>query len=171
VCGRLAALRDAVGAGALVHGDVRWENCLALPAPGRRRRTRLLLVDWELAGRADSAFDVGSALAEYLQAWVVSVPMIEAVDPGQLVAGARHPLSSMRPAMHAFWSAYRTASPQPPPLRRVVELAAARLLQTAVEMSQRLASATAHAVTVVQLAENMLRRPDVAAGPLLGLRE
>jgi Ser/Thr protein kinase RdoA (MazF antagonist) len=170
ICGRLAELRDAGHRDALVHGDLRWENCLALPAAGARRRTRVLLVDWELAGRADPAFDVGSVLAEYLRVWVGSVPIVEAVDPGRFAHRARHPLAVMRPAVRAFWATYRSLHPRPPELRRVMELTAVRLLQTAIERSQGLAAATAHVVTLVQLADNLLRAPEDAALGLLGLQ-
>jgi aminoglycoside phosphotransferase (APT) family kinase protein len=169
VCSRLEELRASLdGGGALVHGDLRWDNCLAVPAPGARRRTRVVMLDWELAGPCDPAFDVGSVLSEYLRVWVGSVPIVEPVDPGRLVARARHPLASMRPAMQAFWSAYR--HPGAPALRRVIELGAVRLLQTAVERAQGVNAPTAHVVTLVQLADNMLRRPDEAAVALLGLR-
>jgi aminoglycoside phosphotransferase (APT) family kinase protein len=171
VCSRLADLLAGPAGDAFVHGDLRWENCLALPAPGAGRRTRLLLVDWELAGRADPAFDVGCVLAEYLRVWVGSIPIVDPADPGRLAACARHPLSTMRPGMGAFWSAYRDAHPHAPALTRVVMLAAARLLQTAIEVAQGLAAATAHVVALLQLADNMLRRPDVAAGALLGMSE
>jgi aminoglycoside phosphotransferase (APT) family kinase protein len=165
---RLGEVARADGHRGVVHADLRWENCLALPAPGARRRTRVLLLDWELAGRGDPAFDIGSVLAEYLRVWVGSVPIVEPVDPGRLVARARHPLAAMRPAIHAFWSAYLPA--HRPPLHRVVELCAVRLLQTAIERAQGLSFPTAHVVTLVQLADNMLRRPDDAAAALLGLR-
>jgi Ser/Thr protein kinase RdoA (MazF antagonist) len=171
VCSRLEALRAADGGtAAVVHGDLRWENCLALPGPGGHRRTRVVLIDWELAGEADPAFDVGSVLAEYLRVWVGSVTIVEPGDPARLVDRARHPLSAMRPAIDAFWSGYRSAHPEPPPLRRVVELAGVRLLQTAVERAQALNAAVAHVVTLVQLGENLLRHPDVAAAGLFGLR-
>jgi aminoglycoside phosphotransferase (APT) family kinase protein len=169
VCERLEALGDAGSPGVLIHGDLRWENCLALPAPGSRRRTRVLLVDWELADSADPAFDVGSVLAEYLRVWVGSIPIVDPIDPGRLVHRARHPLRHMQPAMRAFWSAYAGASTDPPPLRRVVELAGVRLLQTAIERARGLLTASAYAVTLVQLADNLLRRPDDAAVDLLGL--
>jgi Ser/Thr protein kinase RdoA (MazF antagonist) len=170
LCRRLEELRDAGSDGALVHGDLRWDNCLALAAPGSRRRTRVLLVDWELAGPGAAGFDVGTVLAEYLRVWVGSIPIVEPGDPGRLVALARHPLRRMQPAMEAFWSAYRLASWRPPTLRRVVELAAVRLLQTAVERAQGLATPSAHVVTLVQVADNMLRHPEDAAANLLGLR-
>lgn len=170
LCDRLERLRDAGSDGELVHGDLRWDNCLAVSAPGSRRRTRVLLVDWELAGRGIAAFDVGTILAEYLRVWVGSIPIADPADPGRLVARAGHPLRRMQPAMQAFWSAYRLANPRRPALRRVVELAAVRVLQTAVERAQGLATPSAHVVTLLQLADNMLRHPEHAAPSLLGLR-
>ena len=169
VCGRLDALAQALSDDAMAHGDLRWDNCLGLPAPGARRGTRVLLVDWESAGRADAAFDAGSVLAEYLRAWVGSVPMVQDVEPARLAARAGLPLASMRPSAQAFWSAYQAGLPRPPALPRVIELAAVRLLQIAVEVARGLAETTAHVVTLLDVAGNMLRRPQVAAGGLLGL--
>lgn len=171
VCERLDELRASTSDGALVHGDLRWDNCLALAAPGSRRRTRVVLVDWELAGAGAAEFDVGTVLAEYLRVWIGSIPIVEPGDPGRLVAQAGYPLRRMQPAMRAFWSAYRLESPRRPTLRRVIELAAVRLLQTAVEHAQGLAAPSAHVVTLVQLADNMLRQPEDAALSLLALRE
>jgi aminoglycoside phosphotransferase (APT) family kinase protein len=171
VCSRLEELAAARSANAVVHGDLRWDNCLVLPAPGARRRTRILLVDWELAASADPAFDLGTVLSEYLRVWVGSVPIVEPADPSRLVRHARHPLAAMRPAIHDLWSSYRRAHPQPPDLRRVVELCAVRLLQTAVERAQSLNWPSAHVITLVQLADNMLRRPEDAGFALLGLRQ
>jgi aminoglycoside phosphotransferase (APT) family kinase protein len=171
MCARLDELREAATDGALVHGDLRWENCLAVAAPGSGRRTRVLLVDWELAGAGAPELDLGTVFAEYLRSWVGSIPIIDPRAPGRLVARAGHPLERMQPAMHAFWSAYRLACGRAPKLRRVVELAAVRLLQSAVERAQGLGTPTAHVVTLLQLADNMLAQPDHAAVNLLGLRE
>ena len=169
LCNRLKQVRAAGPDPTLVHGDLRWDNLLVVPAPGSRRRTRVLLIDWELAGPGETAFDVGTVLAEYLRVWVGSIPIVDAADPGRLVALARHPLSRMKPAIKAFWTSYRLASPGPPMLRRVIELAAVRLLESAVERAQGLGAASAHVVTLVQLADNMLREPEDAERKLLGL--
>ena len=167
---RLSRLREHDHQDAFVHGDLRWENCLAVAAPGSRRRTRTLLIDWELAGRGEAALDVGTVLAEYLSAWVGSIPIVELATPGRLLSLARYPLRRMQPAIDAFWSAYSATSSPPPALRRVLELAAVRLLNTAVERAQVLAAPSAHLVMLLQLAENVLLEPERAAQTLLGLR-
>jgi Ser/Thr protein kinase RdoA (MazF antagonist) len=168
---RLTQLRDTALEDAFVHGDLRWENCLAVPAPGSRRRTRVLLVDWEFAGHGESSLDIGTVLAEYLCACVWSIPIVDTADPGRLLSQARYPLRRMHPALGAFWSAYLQAVPAPPSLRRVTELAAVRVLQTAVERAQSLSVPSAHLVTLLQLSENLLQQPETAALTLLGLRQ
>ena len=171
LCERLDELREAQVDDAMVHGDLRWDNCLAVARAGSRRRTRLLLVDWELAGRGAAGFDVATVLAEYLRVWVGSIPIAEPADPGRLLPWARHPLWRMRPAVKAFWAAYRVASAGHPPLRRLIELTAVCLLQAAVEQAQGLDKPSAHVMILVQLADNLLRSPEAAARNLLGLRE
>jgi Ser/Thr protein kinase RdoA (MazF antagonist) len=168
---RLRALRQKVPRVTLVHGDLRWDNCLAFAQPGSRRRTRVLVIDWELAGRGAAAFDVGTVIAEYLRAWVGSIPIVAPTDPSRLVSHAEHPLWRMRPAIAAFWSAYRRAEPRAPSLDDVIELAGVRLLQIAIERAQALHAPTAHVVTLLQLADNMLAQPAAAATGLLALRE
>ena len=163
---RIASLGDGLSAERLIHGDVRWENCVAVAARPGLRRTRVLLIDWELAGRGVPAFDVGSVLAEYLRVWVGSVPIASPSPPGQ----AGYPLARMQPAVGAFWSAYREAGARVP-LREVIELTALRLLQAAVERSQGLAVPSRPVMTLVQLAANLLSQPEAAALQLLGLRE
>lgn len=58
----LGSMRDAWRSTHLVHGDLRWANCLVDGAGG------VVLVDWEYAGLGDPAWDLGCALAEHL-AW------------------------------------------------------------------------------------------------------
>ena len=110
LCDRLDSVRDAITNDGFVHGDVRWDNCLAVAGPGARRRTRIVLVDWESAGRGPAAVDAATVLAEYLAAWVESVPIPAPHDPGRLLARAQRPLRRMQPAIRAFWAAYRATA-------------------------------------------------------------
>ena len=132
----------------------------------------LLLVDWELAGarapRVRRRHGAGRVPAR-----------VGRVDPDRSTPATRagssaragHPLRRMRPAIHAFWSAYRAARTQTARrCDRVVELAAVRLLQTAVERAQCSPARRRTSSILVQLADNMLRSPEDAAHGLLGLR-
>ena len=47
-----------------------------------------MLIDWELAGAGPAAFDVGTVLAEYLRAWIASIPI---ADPRIPAASPRTP--------------------------------------------------------------------------------
>ncbi len=42
----------------LIHADLKWDNLAVAPGP------RITLFDWELSGRGDPAWDLGSALAD-----------------------------------------------------------------------------------------------------------
>ncbi|MEN3281017.1 MAG: hypothetical protein V7607_2157 [Solirubrobacteraceae bacterium] len=171
LCARLDQLRESLSNDGVVHGDLRWDNCLAVAAPASERRTRLILVDWELAGLGAVAFDVGTVFAEYLRAWLGSIPILDGGNSARLRDHAAQRLRRMQPAVQAFWAAYRLARTPTPTLRLATEFAAVRLVQTAVERAQGLAAATTHVLALVQLADAMLRHPDDAASNLLGLRE
>ena len=171
LCDRLRRLRDQVGDEAFVHGDLRWENCLALAAPGSKRRTRVLLIDWELAGPGEPTADLGAALGECLRLWVESVPIVDPSSPGLLASRARYPLGRLKPVMRALWAGYRSAAARPVSLGRVAEMAAVRLLETALEHAQRLVGVSAEALALLQVADNVLRTPEDAARRLIGLDE
>ena len=170
-CDRLRRVGDEAREDAFVHGDLRWDNCLAVPVAGSRRRTDVVVVDWERAGRGDAADDLGMAFGEYLRLWLGSIPILDAADPGRLVRHAAHPLERLQPAMRSLWAAYRRGCPRPVALRRVAEMTAVRLLQTAMEYAQGLVAATAELTTLAHVAEDLLIDPDAMAGFLLGLSE
>jgi aminoglycoside phosphotransferase (APT) family kinase protein len=172
LCEELDEMHESWCANAVIHGDPRWENWIALPAaPGRGRR-RLLLLDWELAGPGDPCLDVGTFMAEYLQAWVSSIPIVDSRDPGLFSNFASQPLDRMQPAIRQFWRSYVAASGEHAkdrPLVRAVRFAGVRLLQAAVERADRASDLRAHTVALMQLGFNVLQRPADAAGRLLGL--
>jgi aminoglycoside phosphotransferase (APT) family kinase protein len=157
LCARLEDIRALRGAEVAVHGDLRWENCVAA---GRR----LLVVDWEDAGPGPRGWDVACAVAEYLRLWIGSVPIAAADDPGRLLALAGHPLACMRPAIAALWTAFGGRD-----VERLCELVAVRLLEMAIERSQALSAPSGHVLVLLDLASNLLSRPRAAATQLLGL--
>ena len=172
--GRLDALRAGWRADALVHGDVKWDNVVVALSPRPGDPATVRLVDWELAGAGDQDWDVGSALAAHLTAWLVSIPSGGDADGDRLLASARHPLAPMRPAIAALWDGYREARCLTPDeararVPRAVELAGVRLVQTALESAQTTDRLTGGVVLHLQVAANLLARPRDAAAALLGL--
>jgi aminoglycoside phosphotransferase (APT) family kinase protein len=175
ICTGLDELRASWRGGSVIHGDMRWDNCLALRGGKSRRRTRLLLIDWEWSRAGDPGLDIGAFFGEYLHAWVQSVPIVDPREPGRLLGHARLPLRRMQPALRSFWDAYTrhrgvSAAELSRILRRATRFAGARLIEAALEEAQTTAELRGSACHTLQLGANVLRRPDEAAAHLLGLR-
>ena len=170
LCAELDALLAADVDCCLIHGDVRWQNCLAVGDEGTGRWARLQLIDWELCGPGEPGFDVGSFFGEYLGAWRRSIPVS---DPTGSSAEAGRPLRRMRPAVRRFWQGYvaqRGLSPAATDalLRRSVRFAGLRLITTALEEAQTVDELSPGTFRLLALGRQVLQRPREAAG-LLGL--
>jgi aminoglycoside phosphotransferase (APT) family kinase protein len=173
-CAYLDGLREGWSADTLIHHDLRWDNCIVFGRQGSRRKTRLKIVDWELASLGDPCWDVGSVFNDYLSCWLLSIPIIGQATPDRFFELARYPLEKMQPAMRAFWQAYvrkmnldSTTSAQW--LVRAVEYVGARLVQTAFEQMRTSIQPTGNIVSSLQLSLNIMQRPQEAAVHLLGI--
>jgi aminoglycoside phosphotransferase (APT) family kinase protein len=171
---RLDEVRAGWSADGLIHGDLRLDNCLTAAPEGSRRKTRVVIVDWESVGWGDSRWDVGAVLSGYLTNWLYSIPMTGEAAPDRFVELAAFPLERIQPVVRVFWRAYcgrRSLSGAEAGrfLRGAIELAAARLVQTAYEQLQSSARLTGIALVTIQVALNVLSRPEAAAVHLLGL--
>jgi hypothetical protein len=157
----------------LIHHDMKWENCLVSLDGFGSRPIRPAIIDWELAGPGDPLWDVGAVFSEYLSCWVLSMPLTPGTAPERLPELAQLPLGNMQPAMRGFWETYyRSMEPGKPwknDLVRAANYAGARLVQTAIEQAQSLASLAGSSVYLLQLSLNILRRPMEAAVQLLGI--
>jgi aminoglycoside phosphotransferase (APT) family kinase protein len=172
--GALDRLRSDWGGASIVHNDLKWDNILVLPLHSGSPGARLRFVDWELAGRGDPTWDVGAALASYLEAWIFSMPVMPDQPVDEIGNVAVYPLETIRPAVGAFWNSYRSelglsALEAHLFLLRSVRSCAARLLQTAYESSQLAGDLSASAVILVQVSANIFRQPSEAASRLFGL--
>ena len=170
----LEGLRDAWRAEALIHGDLKAANLVVEGGPTGRSRRGFKIIDWELAGYGDPAWDVGSVLSDCLALWILSIPMAQELTVEQSLPLARIPLKRLTPFVRSFWSAYvdrRGLNPEAAAevLRRSMSHAAARLLQTAYETTRQADRLSANTVHMVQLSWNLMTRPDEAASRLFGL--
>lgn len=153
---------------ALIHGDMKFDNCMIANHGGEPLR----VVDWELADIGDADWDTGAIFHSYLSWWAFSVPVGN--DGRPLAALASSPLESMQPAMHAFWNAYvdeAKIADRGERLARATAYAGARLLQTVYESLAYSETITPGAVLLSQMSINILNDPRRAAAELLGIRE
>jgi aminoglycoside phosphotransferase (APT) family kinase protein len=175
LCAAMDALVESRSSESAIHGDVRWDNCLAMRQPQSDRWARLQLIDWEVAAAGDPGLDIGAFFGEYLRAWLKSIPITDARDPGRLLAHTALPLRRMRPALRAFWEVYVrhrccSGSELTGTLHRATRFAAAGLLTAALEEAQMLSELPASVLFLVPLSQNILARPDEASAHLLGLQ-
>jgi hypothetical protein len=63
---RLAKARTLWREEALIHGDLKWDNCLLIDAGSDGTPAAVRLVDWELGGKGDPAWDLATALQEFV---------------------------------------------------------------------------------------------------------
>ena len=158
----------------LIHNDIRWDNCVVYGKPSSGRRTRLKLIDLELAQLGDPLWDVGCALSEYLSLWVTSIPMTGEAPPDHYTQLSGYPLHRMQPAIRALWQAYlhRTESDSAHAanaLHTATRYAAARLIQTAFERTQLTTYLTGTVICMLQLSLNIFEQPADAATDLFGI--
>ena len=171
---RINQLRDDWRTDALIHRDLRWENCLLRRDAATGRWRRVSIIDWELTGRGDAAWDLGTLLASYLRLWLWSIPFVPDVPLDESLELARFPLDGLQPAVGAFWEAYVSRrgdlmTSAPDLVIRATRYAAAVLLQSAFEDAHVSMRVPPHLAHIVQLSFNIIQRPAEAAVHLLGL--
>lgn len=160
----LARLTAAWRPDAGVHNDLKFDNVLV----GRQRPFPILIADWETATAGDPAWDVGSLIGEFLTAWLSSMRADPNATVAQIQASATRPLRPMLPLIHAFLDTYRRyVDSSPEFLYRAVANAGARVLQSAYESLQDRTALSPLSALQMQLAVNVLTRPEEAAVRLL----
>ena len=164
-------LRAIWVADTVIHNDLKGDNVLIST---RDATTRVCIVDWEMAQRGDAAWDVGAMFRDFLGYWLNSVPLSADLSPDDMLAKSSWPLSRLHPAARAFWQAYRASSGidaavEGDFLLRSIRSAAARMVQSAYELSLTQQQISNLAVAMLQLAENIFANPQVASLHLFGI--
>lgn len=99
---QLASLQAGWSPESLIHGDLKWSNCLVSPTPDDK--PRLHLVDWELARWGDPIWDVAGGLASYVIEAILKHNHY-AIKPPQALQSADF-IALLQPPMQALWQAY-----------------------------------------------------------------
>jgi Ser/Thr protein kinase RdoA (MazF antagonist) len=148
---------------AVMHGDIRPQNILLRAGAGSDEDIRF--VDWEMQGVGDPAWDLAGLIAGLIAAWL---SRSAEHDPA---AGASFPSwATFQASCRALWQGYADgAAESHPEARTLAILAAARLIQIAVELTVGISELPAVAVLLLQLSENMFADPARAASELLAI--
>ena len=168
----LDTLRENWKATSLIHGDIKWDNCVIYSRNSGNGEEKLKVVDWEMADIGDPYWDVGSIIQGYLTSWIMSMPVSVDAPPSQLVEKAQFPLEHMQPAIRAFWKSYiLTREVDDTVARDLLELtvkyAAARMIQTAYEYMYYSPQLNSSIVYLLQVSMNILESPKDAIAHLL----
>ena len=173
-CELLDGLRQGWRSEMLIHGDLRWDNCIVFRRSATWPKSSLRLVDWEFARIGDPCWDVGSVFGEYLGFWLLSIPIATAFASDRSGELSQFPLGRMQPAMRSFWRSYARRMDLDSPtseewLLRAVQYGAVRLIETACEQMHTATQLTGNVVCLLQLSMNILQRPREAIVQLLGI--
>ncbi|MBI3650015.1 MAG: phosphotransferase [Acidobacteria bacterium] len=165
-------IRDQWQFDSLIHGDMKWDNCMVFAGQQGAADLDFKVVDWELADIGDACWDVGAILQAYLAFWIMSIPMETRAAPAQLIEMAQFPLEAMLPAIHAFWKTYIetrqiAVEQRRNLLERCVKFGAARMIQTAYEYLQYSPHITLPVLYMLQVSMNILKSPQEAISDLL----
>ena len=171
-CEHLDELRREWRSETLTHYDIKLNNCII--SSSTDRKSKLKIVDWELAGLGDPCWDVGSVFNDYLSFWLRSIPTTGESQPSLHPELARYPLNTMRPAIRSFWQTYAKkmkldVDKHDEWLVRSAKYTAARLVQSAFEQMQASIRLTGNVVCSLQLSENILKKSQQSIVKLLGI--
>ena len=159
---------------ALIHGDMKWENCVVYPRDGDEHELNLKVVDWEVADLGDPYWDVGAILNSYIMFWIFSLPAEDGISVQEMADKAQHPIEKMQAAIRAFWQAYcektsLSEEKQSGMLEKCIQYAAARLIQTAFEHMVFSPQLSGYGVLLLQVSRNIFEDPAAAVRGLLTL--
>ncbi len=168
----LDGLRREWTINSLMHGDMKWDNCIVYKETPDNEELKLKIVDWELADFGEAGWDVGAIFQSYLTFWIFSIPANENTPVQQLADRATYPIETMQPAIHTFWNHYVETKQVKPVeaktlLEQCVKYAAARMIQTAFEAMFYSPQITPQVVLLLQASLNILTKPKEAIRELL----
>ena len=153
----------------LIHGDMKWDNCMTRDAS--EETAPLTIVDWELADIGDGAWDLAGILKEYVMAVVLNGYARESAQAQSSAMPAAIRLEDLQPSVRAFWAAYagaRRLTNGSVYLARAVRFTGARVVSAVLEYLFSSSQLGTLGTTMLQVSANILEAPHVAEAQLLG---
>ncbi|MBR7799561.1 phosphotransferase [Undibacterium fentianense] len=157
----------------LIHGDMKWENCIVYL--DSKQELQLKIIDWELLDVGDARWDIGGVLQSYL---VYLIKRQIQTSPNSLdpVTEILQQVSLIHSSASAFWRQYLNTSKREVTSQRAyfaqcVEFAAGRLVLTAFEWSCQLNYLSPFSAVMLALSDRIFRDPKWAVREIFGVQE
>jgi hypothetical protein len=163
----------------LTHNDVRpwnvllnldWEKLANEP---KASASMVRLIDWEFCGWGDPACDLGMALASYLQIWLCSLMIGNAIAVETALRIAAIPLELLQPSIVALIKAYFVQFPEilerrPNFFSRVMQFTGLILVKRIQGKLEHLGAFDNASICTMQVAKSLLCAPETSVLNLFG---
>lgn len=165
----------------LTHNDLKLNNVLlsndweqALFKTEQPSNNIIRLIDWERSNWGDPAFDLGTIVGSYLQIWLSSLVVSQALDIQEALRLAMTPLEQLQPSIAALTKAYLINFPEilehySDFLKRVVQFSGLALVQQIQAMIQYQKSFGNTGICMLQVAKSLLCRPEQSIPTVFGM--
>jgi thiamine kinase-like enzyme len=169
----MAELGKAFKPCCLTHNDLKLNNILLQTDWEHSSDNIVRLIDWERSAWGDPAFDLGMLIASYLQIWLSSLVISQALSIEESLRLASTPLEKIQPAIAALSLAYLDVFPEiiqerPDFWQRVVQFAGLALIQQIQAMIQYQKSFGNTGICLLQVAKTLLCRPEQSMQTVFG---
>ena len=149
----------------LMHGDMKWDNCLIYP--DEKQMAQLKLIDWELIDIGDARWDVAGLMHSFLVFWIETdlreIGQAPARDIVELIARENDLQAALRQSLQTFWRSYQNGLGRTEydlhELESVLRFVAARLILTCYEGVFTSKDMSNSMSMVLQLAQLMFEDP------------
>lgn len=169
----IAELGNAFIPCCLTHNDLKLNNILLHKDWANSHDNIVRLIDWERSAWGDPAFDLGMLIASYLQMWLGSLVISQALTIEESLRLANSPLDAIQPAIAALSIAYLENFPEilqhrPDFWQRVVQFSGLALIQQIQAMIQYQKSFGNAGICMLQVAKSLLCRPKQSMTTVFG---
>jgi thiamine kinase-like enzyme len=169
----IAELGNAFIPCCVTHNDLKLNNILLYKDWEHSQDHIVRLIDWERSAWGDPAFDLGMLVASYLQIWLGSLVISQALTIEESLRLANSPLDAIQPAIGALSIAYLENFPEilqhrPDFWRRVVQFSGLALIQQIQAMIQYQKSFGNAGICMLQVAKSLLCRPEQSMTTVFG---
>jgi hypothetical protein len=157
----------------LTHNDLKLNNILLLQKWEDVNENVIRLIDWERSDWGDPAFDLGMAIASYLQTWLGSLVISNSLSIEESLRLATTPLELIQPSIGGLTLAYLKTFPEilkyrPDFLKQVVQLVGFSLITAILAMVQHEKTFNNTGIAMLQVAKALLCRPELSMPTIFG---